>query len=74
MGHIVVETRPASKGQVAVQVDGTPRGSAPLRLGVPPGVHEVQTTYADGYPEMRMVRVESGGTARIVVPIAPQAP
>lgn len=69
-GRIVVETRPASRGKVTVKVDGKERGTAPLSVKIKPGVHEIQTLQGAGYPELRMVRVEPGGLARVVVPLA----
>ncbi len=69
-GRIVVETKPASRGKVTVKVDGKARGTAPLKLKIDPGVHEIQTLQGSGYPELRMVRVEPGGLARVVVPLA----
>jgi hypothetical protein len=69
-GRIVVETKPASRGKVTVWVDGKDRGTAPLKLKIKPGVHEIQTVQGTGYPELRMVRVQPGGLARVVVPLA----
>jgi hypothetical protein len=69
-GRIIVETKPPSRGKVAVTIDGKDRGTAPLKLKIDPGVHEIKTVQGTDYPQMRMVRVKPGGLARVVVPLA----
>ena len=67
----MVQSASGGKPGVEVFVDGKLRGKLPLQLRLSPGLHEVKTVERGGYPESRVVRVEEGQTARILV--APRA-
>ena len=64
LGAIQIATEPA---QVAVSVDGRPRGSSPITVpDLTAGTHMVSVRFASGTVE-RQIRVESGSTASLVI-------
>jgi hypothetical protein len=56
-GTLVVESRPPG---LEVSVDGTPRGSTPLKIALAPGQHELHLETADG-PRAIPVTMTAGG-------------
>jgi hypothetical protein len=51
-----------------VIVDGKPRGSAPLKVKLSPGIHEVIFSY-EGKRTMRMVAIQTGETKSITAKV-----
>jgi hypothetical protein len=73
-GTLVVESRPKTAGKIRVFIDKKYLGTAPLRVQVSPGLHEVKTVGGAGYPEIRMVRVSPGAVASVVASTGPSSP
>jgi len=63
-GTLSIALPPYETGKVKVLVDGKPRGTVPLKVTLPIGIHEL-TFITDGKRSLRMVSIKEGRTKNI---------
>ncbi len=63
-GALSIALPPYVTSKVKVLIDGKPRGTAPLKVTLPVGIHEL-TFISDGKRSLRMVSIKEGRTKNI---------